>query len=190
MEERSMTPRESLSRSRCAGWTRCILFAALLFAKPLAIAQPAVAEPNLKAAIVFTLAKFAEWPAGQQPDESMSLCVLSAGEPLNSAFSALDSKRVHGRPLRVRILGAREDLAGCHIVFTSAQPPRPVAGRLTVGDGPRFAEAGGMVGLVTANERIQLEMNLAVASGAGMKFSSQLLRLARLVGEVPPKGGG
>jgi hypothetical protein len=47
-----------------------------------------------------------------------------------------------------------------------------------------------MVGLVTSNDRIQLEMNLAVATGAGMKFSSQVLRLAKLVGDPPPKGGG
>ena len=55
----------------------------------------------------------------------------------------------------IRVAGARDDLAGCHIVFTSAQPPRPVAGRLTVGDAAGFADAGGMVGL-TSNERIQL----------------------------------
>jgi hypothetical protein len=167
-----------------------VFLAALLLEWPVALAQPAVAEPNLKAAIVFTLAKFAEWPAGQQPAEAVSLCVVSVAEPLNTAFLALDSKLVQGRPMRVRLLGARDDLAGCHIVFTSSQPPRPVPGRLIVGDGPRFAETGGMVGLVTSNERIQLEMNLGVASGAGMKFSSQLLRLAKLVGDAPPKGGG
>jgi hypothetical protein len=164
--------------------------AAVLLHGPLALAQPAVAEPNLKAAIVFTLAKFAEWPASQQPGESVALCVQSAGESLNAAFSALDSKLVQGRPLRVRVLGARDDLAGCHIVFTSSRPPRAAAGRITVGDGPGFAEAGGMVGLVKSNERVQLEMNLAAAAGAGIKFSSQVLRLAKLVGDAPPRGGG
>jgi hypothetical protein len=188
--KRPMTNREYRSGSRRAGWARCVLLAVVLLARPAALAQPAVAEPSLKAAIVFTLAKFAEWPAGQQPAESVSLCVLAAGEPLNNAFSALESKLVQGRPLRVRLLGTRADLSGCHIVFTPAQPPGPVAGRLTVGDGPKFAEAGGMVGLVTANERIQLEINLVAAGAAGMKFSSQLLRLARLVGEAPAKGGG
>jgi hypothetical protein len=185
-----MISHEHTCGARFVAWARGVLLAALLLDVPIVLGQPAVAEPNLKAAIVFTLAKFAEWPAGQQPAESVSLCVVAAGEPLNSAFSALHSKLVQGRPMHVRLLGARDDLAGCHIVFTSSQPPRPVHGRLTVGDGPRFAEAGGMVGLVTSNERVQLEMNLGVASGAGMKFSSQVLRLAKLVGDAPPKGGG
>jgi hypothetical protein len=180
-----LTPEHRVG-ARFIAWS----LATLLLDCTIALAQPAVAEPNLKAAIVFTLAKFAEWPPSQQPGEHVSLCVQAASESLNAAFSALDSKLVQGRPLRVRMLRARDDLAGCHIVFTSMRPPRAVAGRLTVGDGPGFAEAGGMVGLVTANERVQLEMNLSVASGAGIKFSSQVLRLAKLVGDVPPKGGG
>ena len=50
---------------------------------------------------------------------------------------------VQGRPDAAgRVAGARDDLAGCHIVFTSALPPRPVAGRLTVGDAAGFADAG------------------------------------------------
>lgn len=162
----------------------------LLLQSPVVTGQPPVSEPNLKAAIVFTLVKFAEWPTAQQPGDSVLLCVVAASETLNTAFGALDSKLVQGRPMRVRVLAARDDLAGCHIVFTSTQPARPALGRLTVGDGPGFAEAGGMVGLVTQNERIQLEMNLVVATAAGMKFSSQLLRLAKLIGDVPPKGGG
>ena len=185
-----MTSGEHMDGSPFAAWARGAVLAAILLHCPTAAGQPAVAEPNLKAAIVFTLAKFAEWPAGQQPGESVSLCVVAAAESLNAAFGTLDSKLVQGRPMRVRLLGVRDNLAGCHIVFTSTQPARPAPGRLTVGDGPGFAEAGGMVGLVTSNERIQLEMNLAVASGAGMKFSSQLLRLAKLVGDAPPRGGG
>jgi len=156
----------------------------------LALAQPAVSEPALKAAIVFTLAKFTEWPALQQPTDALSLCVVASGEQMNVAFSALDSKLVQGHPLRVRSLHARDELTGCHIVFTSTAPPRVVQGRLIIGDAPRFAETGGMVGLVTVNERIQLEVNVNVAANAGLKFSSQLLRLARVVGEPAPKAGG
>jgi hypothetical protein len=185
-----MSIHEHTPGSPFLAWARIALVSVTLLLAPGVRAQPAVAEPNLKAAIVFTLAKFAEWPPAQQQGDSLALCVVAAGEPLRAAFSALDSKLVQGKTLRVRLYGPRDDLAGCHIVFTSGQPPPAVPGRLTVGDSHRFAESGGMVGLVTSNERIQLEMNLGIATGAAMKFSSQLLRLAKLVGETSPKGGG
>jgi hypothetical protein len=185
-----MIANESIQSVRWLAWARWVFVAVCLLRCLFALAQPAVSEPALKAAIVFTLAKFTEWPATTQPTDSLFLCVVGAGEPLNAAFSALDSKLVQGRPLRVRTLGAGADVAGCHIVFTSASPGRAVQGRLTVGDAPRFAETGGMVGLATANDRIQLEVNVGVATNAGLKFSSQLLRLARVVSEPAPKTGG
>jgi len=184
-----MIREECAGSMRSVGWARSALALVAFLPCALALAQPAVSEPALKAAIVFTLAKFTEWPAPQQPTDALSLCVVAAPEQMNAAFNALDSKLVQGRPLRVRVLGARNDLAGCHIVFASAPPARTVPGRLTVGDAPRFAETGGMVGLLTANDRVQLEVNVSAATSAGVKFSSQLLRLARVIGEQP-RGGG
>jgi len=54
---------------------------------------------------------------------------------------------------------------------------------LTVGDVDGFAEAGGMIGLINADNRVQFEINNEAAQRANLKISSQLLRLARLVKE-------
>jgi hypothetical protein len=176
-------------------WRRGVLAFAVTAALTKGSAVPAqettASEPALKAAIVFTLAKFTEWPPNHMSDR-LTLCVLASPEPLVAAFIALDAKPVQGRQLRVRRLSPKDDPAGCHIMFSSEQPAllAPAHGRLTVGDARQFADSGGMVGLVTANDRIRLEVNAAAAQAAGLKFSSQLLRLARVVGKATPQDTG
>ena len=52
---------------------------------------------------------------------------------------------------------------------------------LTVGDIADFAQEGGMIGLVEAEQRIRFNINLAAARQANLKLSSQLLKLATIV---------
>ena len=50
---------------------------------------------------------------------------------------------------------------------------------VTVSDIDGFADAGGMIGLVEAGQRVQFEVSIASAQRANVRVSSQLLRLAR-----------
>ena len=55
---------------------------------------------------------------------------------------------------------------------------------LTVGEAERFAERGGMIGFrVTPEGRIGFDINLRRAERSGLRLRSQLLKLARIVGE-------
>jgi hypothetical protein len=51
----------------------------------------------------------------------------------------------------------------------------------TVGDEKDFIVNGGMLGLVNADNRISFEINQQLAEDAGLKISSRLLSLARVV---------
>ena len=55
---------------------------------------------------------------------------------------------------------------------------RPV---LTVSDLSHFAQAGGMIGLVTVEEMIKMEINLEAVKSSNLTVSFQLLKLARIV---------
>ena len=56
---------------------------------------------------------------------------------------------------------------------------------LTVGESPRFAARGGMIGFrVTPEGRIAFDINLQRAEQSGLRMRSQLLKLARIV-ETP-----
>jgi hypothetical protein len=55
---------------------------------------------------------------------------------------------------------------------------------LTVGDGDAFASGGGMIGLFVEDGRMRFAINTEAAHRAGLRFSSKLLNLAKIV-----KGG-
>ena len=61
-------------------------------------------------------------------------------------------------------------------------PPLSRAGALTVSDLPRFTRSGGMVGFVPADGHVGLEVNLPAVRRGGVRLSSRVLRLARIVG--------
>ncbi|MGH7821749.1 MAG: YfiR family protein, partial [Candidatus Binatia bacterium] len=56
---------------------------------------------------------------------------------------------------------------------------------LTVGDREGFADRGGMINFRLSENRIRLDINVEATRRAGLRVSSQLLKLARIV----PAGG-
>jgi hypothetical protein len=58
---------------------------------------------------------------------------------------------------------------------------------LTVGEMDEFAERGGVIRFRVEQDRVRLDINVAAAERARLRISSQLLKLARVVG--PGMGG-
>jgi hypothetical protein len=152
------------------------------------LARPAAAETagaEFKAAVVYNFARFATWPPNRFADASapVVLCVTPS-EPLAPALERLEGQPVGGRKLSVRAtthLGA-----GCHLAYvpTSATPAQVAAlnrqGVLTIGSAAGFSRSGA-IGLVNVGRQVRFEINSGAAQEAGVKLSSQLMRLAVLV---------
>ena len=122
-----------------------------------------------------------------------------AGGNIGRLFPAADAFP-YGAPLQGRSIAVRrsvrsDEIRNCAIVFVTdvdehrqAEALRTLRGLpvLTIGDAEGFADAGGVIGLVAADERIQFEVNLEAAQHASLKINSQLLKLARAVkGRTP-----
>lgn len=148
-------------------------------------------EYQVKAAYLFNFAKFVEWPAAafRSTDAPLALCVAGR-DPFGSALAAYEGRLVQGREVRVRRGVAAGDVRSCNILFVSDSEERrlpPILAQtagfpvLTVSDLDGFVDAGGVIGLVEADSRVQFEVNLASAARAQLKLSTQLLRLARRV---------
>jgi hypothetical protein len=144
-------------------------------------------EYQVKAAFLFNFLKFVEWPAsspGGSNDSPWRICVLGHdpfGDVLDQTVSG---KIVNGRPVEVRRYSRPGDMKDCHILFigradyerlgTPAQP-----GLLTVGEAPGFLKSGGIVNFYLEDNRVHFEIRPAVARSAGLRVSSQLLKLGR-----------
>jgi hypothetical protein len=155
--------------------------------------QEDTAEYAIKGAMVYSFTKFVSWPAEAFPDANSPLvfCIVGS-DPFGSWFdSFLKEKQYFGRPLRLRRLAAGSGSEGCHVVFVSrseqkrlgevlAMVTRP--GVFTVSDIDRFTVRGGMIGLLTRDDKVQFEINRDAAQQMKLTISSKLLHMANDVG--------
>jgi hypothetical protein len=186
------------------GKLRRVVFAALgalLAAGQLNSASQEISrEYQIKAAFLFNFAQFVEWPAGAFPHASTPLCIGILGtDPFGAALDeTVQGETIHNHPLVVTRSSQVEDLKACQLVFVSeserdrvgevlaALDPQSV---LTVSDIERFAERGGVIRFFVQGNRVRFEINPASARREGLKISSQLLALGRIVASDPESGG-
>lgn len=166
--------------------------AALWLSWPVAALQ--TEEAPLKVAFLYNFLKLAEWPAAQAADP-MEVC-LARIDPFGVALEALQGREVQGKALQVRVVEAGQSLAGCRLLFISAEEKSGTvrhwlaasAGQalLTVSDGPGFIGQGGMIGLVAIDNKLRFEVNLEPVHSNRLKLSAQLLQLALRVEGIQP----
>jgi hypothetical protein len=162
---------------------------------PMQARPQAVSVQAVKAGFVYNFAKFTDWPpgpstsAGAATGGQAQLCLLGP-DPQGAVAATVGGKTLQGREITVRSKVRLEDLSDCTILYLTdvderrqAEALRAVRGApvLTVGDADGFVDAGGMIGLLTVGDRIQFEIQSDLAAAAGLRISSQLLRLARTV---------
>ena len=180
---RSSRTRALLPRLACLPGVLAVLCSA-----SAATADPP-SEAAVKAAFVYNFAKFVEWPANLSAANAMTLCVSGTRPELAASLTGLVGKSVQGHVLAVKNNVNAADLNTCHVLFVGndarllAGQARGRAGLLTVSDMPGFAQSGGIIGLFSEGDRIRFEINPRSAEAAGLKVSSQLMKLAKVVEE-------
>jgi hypothetical protein len=177
-------------RSLVAG----ILGVAILLASPAARAQMAP-EYEVKAGFLYNFAKFVTWPPNvfDDPNSPIIIGILGADPFGEGIGDVLAGETAQGRPIRVREIARIDDgRPECHVLFVSQSERRnlprilrilaatPV---LTVGDNDDFAALGGIIQFFLDQGRVRFIINVAASRRAGLKISSQLLRLARVMPE-------
>jgi len=77
------------------------LILAQLSGKSLQAAEPIIAESQVKAALLYNLAKFVEWPHGtfEQESRPMTMCTIGQSD-FTAAISSLTGKQIKVTPLR------------------------------------------------------------------------------------------
>ncbi|MDD5388352.1 MAG: YfiR family protein [Gallionellaceae bacterium] len=168
---------------------RGILLAILL----LALAPPtraALEEYEVKAAVIYHLSLFAEWPPGSPREGSFNLCALTENESMAEALSRLGGKTVKGVSLMAWRKRPTSDLSICQMVYlgdmNDAARGRVIAqlaGQpvLTIGNGGGAQIPGIMVSLGIAGERVYFDIDLPAVQRGGLRLDAKLLRLARSV---------
>jgi hypothetical protein len=156
----------------------------------VAAAQGGVAEYDLKAAYLYNFARFVDWPAAAHRPATFDICVLGE-DPFGTRLDAMVAETtVRGRQLAARRIASPAAAADCQVLFISASEERQLASILaeltgtavlTVSDMPEFVSRGGMLQFVTQGSRVRFDVNLGACEAAGLRVSSDLLRVASAV---------
>lgn len=154
-------------------------------------AAPQASEPEVKAAFLYNFARFVEWPETVLQDEAGPFTFCVVGDDAFAAVleAAVRGKSLHGKTVAVKRFRSLGQASNCHVLYL-VEPEngalvellRQVQGPvLTVSDLERFTERGGMIQLRMDEQKVRFDVNVAATERAGLKASSQLLKLARVV---------
>ncbi len=171
-----------------------IIVPALLWGLALSLAVSQAAAPleyQVKAAFVYKFTKFVEWPADRLNSRDEPIVIGVLGEsPITEALQSLTQEQTEGQRLEVRHVIDPGSISGLHILFISPTDVSQLlqvldsangSHVLTVSENDGYASMGVMVNFYIDREKIRLEINNEAAKEAGLKISSKLLRLAKIV---------
>ena len=177
---------------------RLALAIIVLACSPLTVAAHDSADieriDRVKAAFILNIARFVSWPPTAFDDhpDTLSLCVYRRNL-LSRAIDELQGKKVGGRQLQVLHISDLAATERCQILVIAPADLDQFASRddagqplLTIADvsanhGPQTRHHHIMVSLIRSGTHIGFEINLDRARTAGLRLSSQLLKLARIV---------
>jgi hypothetical protein len=171
---------------------------ALSVAQPLR-AETASREYQIKAVFLFNFLQFVEWPSSVFASDSDPIRIGILGDdPFGSSLDeTVQNETIHNRRLVVQRSHRADDLKNCQLIFIAKSEnrrleeilplldTRPV---LTVGEADSFARCGGIIAFYPEGKKIRFEINSSMALRHGLKMSSQLLGLGRIVGQNDNSG--
>lgn len=146
-------------------------------------------EHALRAAMVYNIARFVQWPRATLSAPHFRLCMVGSSPAEMDALATLQGKLLGEQIVAVQLIRRDSELAGCQLVYITAddavrlatiaeQLTANHAAALTISDAPSFIALGGMVQLVTVNNRQRFRINQALAEQSGLSISAKLLQLA------------
>lgn len=149
-------------------------------------------EQSIKAAYLYKLAEYVEWPEGALGAAKAPLTFAVVGaDPLADKLRELTRGRtVLGRRIVVRSIAAQDSLSGVHVLFVGSAAMDALAGLteaarensvLVITESNDGLAGGSIINLREMDQRIRFEVSLDSADQSRLKLSSRLLAVAARV---------
>ncbi len=148
-------------------------------------------EYSLKAAYLYQLSKFINWPQmDPMQHKPLHLCAF-ASDPFRGALQKIHLRKVQGREIQVNYVTKGTSLSSCNILFIHDKISNNFIKKqydmlsknnvLTIGEKTGFAKKGGIIGFTLKNKRIGVEINIQAAKDANIEVSANLIEIASKV---------
>ena len=145
-------------------------------------------EYQIKLGFLYNFIKYVDWPASKT---NVTIGVLGKN-PFGATLAELNGKVANGKILSVRNVSSIQDARNVDCLFIGAsetdhlrQIIDSLKGQsvLTVGEVSGFCQNSGIINFTNEGNKIRFQINPDAAERAGLKMSSNLLRLAKVVRE-------
>lgn len=158
--------------------------------------SPVSKEYQIKAAFLYNFTKFIEWPGRcfSNTSDAIVIGVLGPAEFGAELEKIVKDRKVNGRGIIVKSVGATEEVGAVHVLFVSAADgarfeefwplieSRPI---LAIGESPLFTQTGGTINFVLEQDKVNFEINMDSAERAGLRVSAHLQKLAKVIRKRP-----
>lgn len=164
----------------------CIALIAILLFGTLACGQD-VTEPSLKAAFIYNMAKFTEWPDEALYAKHFVMCVIGDDAIADALDHAVKGRSLGGNSISVSHPTTLGQEHVCHLLYLSGmsaeQAAHIVKGLrgapvLTISDIDGFTTFGGMAQFFFEHGQLRFSIGLESARSARLQLSAKILSLA------------
>jgi hypothetical protein len=143
-------------------------------------------EAHVKAAFIFSFARFVEWPA-RSASGPVRIAILGRGDLASPLEEVVRGKLANGRAIQITHINAVTETDCCEVLVIERSESKHVrdvaqalAGKpvLTVCDGGSGIPDGVMIVFQIVEESVRFQIDQEAAEHAGLRISSQLLKVA------------
>jgi hypothetical protein len=164
------------------------IFLIITLCKFSALCQSREGEYNLKAAFIYNFTRYINWGPFVADNEFIIGVVgpSSIYEPLEQIAR---TKTVNDKKIIIKRFDKPEDISYCNILYIPKNTSIPLysiftkinPGTLTISEEEGYARQGTAFNFVLVKDKLRFESNVKAINSAGLKASSQLLKLAIIV---------
>jgi hypothetical protein len=124
----------------------------------------------------------------------IAFCIVGDDAIAGALVETVRGQNINGHAIDVSRAQGSPWWGGCHVLFVaSAETQRSAGGLaaikmlpvLTVSDGKDFAQAAGIIELYIEGGRMRFAINIDAADRSGLRLSSRLLGLAKIIRNGP-----
>ncbi len=149
-----------------------------------------IREDKVQAAFIYKFIQFIEWPTEIEKESNKFKIGIYGKSNMEELLQTFSGEKVNGRFLEIHPVKNLNDLKKCHIIFISPSEASKLneilealngSSILTISRMKDFALKGGMINFYVNEERVRFEINPEPARNAGLKISSKLLKVSKVI---------
>lgn len=149
-------------------------------------------QGQFMAVYLFHFANFIEWPESSfNNNDSFNICINGKTE-INKYIHEIEGENVKGKKIKINKNVSGEDIQNCQILFVSRAGVLKLNqikdilqnnSILLVSDKQDYIRDGGMIEYFIQNNKLRVAINIDSVNKNGLRISSKLLRIAKVVSE-------